>query len=233
MSKANSQIPFIKSIHDFFRIYGLGKPLHPEIMCMQLEDQPDEKLMNMPLYRVNFFRVIHFTNANLSFYAGDKRVSVTDNCREGQKPTIAPFAVPHRQMNQHNDTVIRNLQKKIFDAQVADVYYNLVYKMIYLERNSAGIFLKDSAAGNASVVPISHAEVGHIHPTDGSMHIILSPSDTKAIIEKGWGELHGLAGQDRAAKTYMMIYAPRNEMELVITKSILEAAVKYASHIAK
>ena len=54
-----------------------------------------------------------------------------------------------------------------------------------------------------------------------------------AIIKKGWGELHGLAGQDRAAKTYMMIYAPRNEMELKITKRILEAAVKYASYIPK
>ena len=36
--------------------------------------------------------------------------------RQGPKPAIAPFAVPHRQMDQHNDTAIRALQKKIFDA---------------------------------------------------------------------------------------------------------------------
>ena len=65
------------------------------------------------------------------------------------------------------------------------------------------------------------------------MHIIFSPSDTKEIIEKGWGELHGLAGQGAAAKTYMMIYSPRNEMELEISKKILEAAVKYASLVVK
>jgi len=164
---------------------------------------------------------------------GDIKVLFDLPKREGPKPTIAPFAVPHRQMNQHNDTVTRNKQKQIFDAQVADANYNLIYKMSYLEKHSPGIFLKDSTAGNSTVVPISHAEVGHIHPTDGSMHIILSPSDTKEVIEKGWGELHGLAGQDRAAKTYMMIYSPRNDLELEIIKKILEAAVKYASHVPK
>lgn len=161
---------------------------------------------------------------------GDIKTLVNLPKRKGTKPTIAPFAVPHRQTDQHNDTLVRNQQKKIFDAQVADKTFGLVYKTSYLERNNAGIFLRDSAAGNPTVVAISHAEVGHIHPSDGSMHIILSASDTKEVIEKGWGELHGLAGEGRAAKTYMMIYAPRNEMELEITKKILLAAVKYATH---
>ena len=148
--------------------------------------------------------------------------------RKGVKPLVAPFAVPHRQMDQHNDTVIRALEKGIFDAQVADPQFALIYKTSYLERNSPGIFLKDSASGNPFIVPVSHAEIGHIHMFDGSMHIILSPSDTKEVIEKGWGELHGLAGQGHAAKTYMMIYAPRTKQELKITRLILLAAVKYA-----
>jgi AraC-like DNA-binding protein len=73
-------IPFIGSISDFFSMYGLGKPFHADIMCMRLEDQPDARLMHVPLYRVNFFRVIHFTNSNLNFYAADKLVTVSDNC---------------------------------------------------------------------------------------------------------------------------------------------------------
>jgi AraC family transcriptional regulator, transcriptional activator of pobA len=48
-------IPFLETITDFFQFYGTGAPLHPEIMCMRLEDQPDVKLTRMPLYRVNFF----------------------------------------------------------------------------------------------------------------------------------------------------------------------------------
>lgn len=153
--------------------------------------------------------------------------------RKGPRPTIAPYAVPHRQMDQHNDTAIRKIQKQLFDNMVMDKRYDLIYKMSYLERNSPGVFLKDSSAGNQTVVPISHAEIGHIHMFDGSMHIILSPSDTREVIEKGWGELHGLAGQGLAAKTYMMIYAPRNEQELKITKLILNAAVIYSANNTK
>lgn len=80
MPRRTSRIPFLETISDFFSVYGLGKPLHSEIMCMRLEDQPDERLMRMPLYRVNFFRVIHFTNSNLNFYAGDKLIAVSNNC---------------------------------------------------------------------------------------------------------------------------------------------------------
>jgi len=122
---------------------------------------------------------------------------------------------------------------KIFDEAVANSNNTLIYKTSYLEKNSLGIFLKDSASGNQTIVPVSHAEVGHIHMFDGSMHIILRPSDTKEVIEKGLGELHGLAGQGRAAKTYLMIYSRRTDQELQITKLILEAAVKYATNNLK
>lgn len=80
MPVSDSHIPFIRTIHDFFSVYKLGKPFHPEIMCMRLEEQPDEKLMHMPLYRANFFRIIHFTKANLHFKSGEKHHNVVSNC---------------------------------------------------------------------------------------------------------------------------------------------------------
>jgi len=154
--------------------------------------------------------------------------------RQGNKPVIAPFAVPHRQVDQHNTFAVRVLQTKVFDDQVANSNNHLIYKNSYLEIHNPSIFLKDSASGNPSIVSVSHAEIGHIHKIDGSMHLILSPSDTKEVIEKGWGELHGLAGANsKAAKTYMMIYSPRDENELAVTRQILEAAVKYASYVPK
>lgn len=170
-------------------------------------------------------------------YIGEKGdVSSLKNLpqRSGIKPTIAPFAVPHRQTDQHNTGAIREVQSKLFDDQVANSKNKLVYKNSYLEIHNPGIFLKDSITGNQTIVPVSHAEIGHIHQFDGSMHFILSPSDTKEVILKGWGELHGLAAAGtRAAKTYMMIYSPRNEKELKVTKQILEAAVKYQTYIPK
>jgi AraC-like DNA-binding protein len=47
---------------------------------MRLQDQPNERLMHMPLYRSNFFRVIHFTNTNLEFYSGERTVAISNNC---------------------------------------------------------------------------------------------------------------------------------------------------------
>lgn len=154
--------------------------------------------------------------------------------RSGTKPNIAPFTVPHRQTDQHNTVDIRDIQSKIFDDQVANSKGQLMYKNSYLEIHNPGIFLKDSVSGNQTIVPVSHAEIGHIHKFDGSMHLILSPSDTKEVILKGWGELHGLAAAGtRAAKTYMMIYSPRDEKELKVAKQILEAAVKYQMTVPK
>jgi len=48
--------------------------------------------------------------------------------RKGSKPKIAPFTVSHRQMDQHNDTLIRIQQKRIFDDQVSDMNFKLMYK---------------------------------------------------------------------------------------------------------
>jgi hypothetical protein len=106
---------------------------------------------------------------------------------------------------------------------------------IYFEKHNDAVFLLDSATGNQTVVVSTHGEVGHMHPNDGSMHFSLSPSDTKEVLEKGWGELHGLAGQvykpgAALPATYMMVYSPRTEEELAVTKLILQAAIQYSSN---
>ena len=153
--------------------------------------------------------------------------------RPGTKPSIAPFAVPHRQTDQHNTGQIRKKQTELFDAAVQGSHGQLMYRNSYLEKHSPGIFLADPTKGNQTVVGLSHAEIGHIHAFDGSMHLILSPSDTKEVIEKGWGELHGLAnGEGMVARTYMLIYSPRDQQELAIASQILDAAIQYSSYPA-
>ena len=155
--------------------------------------------------------------------------------RKGQRPTIAPYAIPHRQTDQHNDSTIRNTQVKLIESYAGNSKYQLSYKRSFFERHNNALFVKDSIKGNPTVMPITRAEIGHVHPTDGSMHMILSPSDAIIVIESGWGELHGLAGQTFApgrqlAPGYMMIYAPRTEKELDVSKRILEAAIHYNTH---
>lgn len=152
--------------------------------------------------------------------------------RSGDRPAIAPFAIPHRQTNQFNDEKTRASQQKIFDDEVAANASLIHYQTSGFERNNKAIFLNDTLKANPAMTKITHGEIGHIHPSDGSMHMtFLSPSDAKKVIEAGWGEFHGLAGVERVTRTYMMVYAPRDEKELEITKQILEAAVKYAAYV--
>lgn len=152
--------------------------------------------------------------------------------RPGERPAIAPFAIPHRQTNQFNDDNTRASQQKIFDDEVAANTSLIHYQTSGFERNNKAIFLNDTLRANPAMTKITHGEIGHIHPSDGSMHMtFLSPSDAKKVIEAGWGEFHGLAGVERVTRTYMMVYAPRDEKELEVTRRILEAAVKYAAYV--
>lgn len=43
-------------------------------------------------------------------------------------------------------------------------------------------------------VDVNKHELAHIHHLDGSLHIVLSPQDARKVIQRGWGELHPLAG---------------------------------------
>lgn len=60
------------------------------------------------------------------------------------------------------------------------------------------------------------------------MHIVLSPTDAKKVIEAGWGELHPFAGRLLPVKTYMLVYSPRNTADIAVINIVLEAAVSYA-----
>jgi hypothetical protein len=56
----------------------------------------------------------------------------------------------------------------------------------------------------------------------------LHPDDAKIVLEKGWGERHPLArgGWMKAyvPREFIMIYAPRDRMELDVVCRIIEAA---------
>jgi hypothetical protein len=67
-----------------------------------------------------------------------------------------------------------------------------------------------------------------VHPSDGSMHMILSRTDVRTVIERGWGELHPLAGvMLNLPATYVLIYSPRDMGELAVGARILNAAISH------
>ena len=100
----------------------------------------------------------------------------------------------------------------------------------HFEKHTLAVTARPECCVNA-VAQAACGEAGHVHPSDGSMHMILSPSDACVVIERGWGELHGLAGHAfDLPSTYTLIYAPRDDAEAVTIMRILDAAIAFMTH---
>lgn len=149
--------------------------------------------------------------------------------REGARPRMGKHPVPHRQLDQKpEDGEARKLLDQVFDRFVdGNGTYVRYTKSFYEKRNDAVTLLEGARARR--LARLSQGEVAHIHPGDGSMHMIFSPSDAKQVIDKGWGERHPLAGVAKRGMpdTYLMIYTPRNAAEVAVVKALLRAAVEH------
>ncbi|KAJ7105144.1 hypothetical protein C8R46DRAFT_1157034 [Mycena filopes] len=66
-------------------------------------------------------------------------------------------------------------------------------------------------------------EIAHVHPADHSLHVVLSPADSKTAIDLGWAERHPLSGVSRILplpNNYLLVYAPRDEEELDVVNAL-------------
>ncbi|KAJ4324301.1 hypothetical protein N0V94_001359 [Neodidymelliopsis sp. IMI 364377] len=80
-----------------------------------------------------------------------------------------------------------------------------------------------------TINPVAHKifyEVAHVHPKDNSLHVYVSPKDARTVISRGWGQRFPVTWL--APPSWIMVYAPRNEMELEVVKEIVRAAVCHA-----
>ncbi len=145
--------------------------------------------------------------------------------RAGTRPRIAPHPIPHRQQSDHAPPAAKAALAKAFDDAVAAAPGTLAFRPSHFEKHNPAIAAIDCCLGN-------HGEIAHIHPSDGSMHMIMSPADASTVIARGWGERHGLAGIGFALPpTYLMIYAPRTVGEVAEIAAILAAAIGHAMAI--
>ena len=146
--------------------------------------------------------------------------------REGPRPTIAVYPIPHRQIDQLPDSAMKQKIVAVFNDEVSRRSELVHYKLSFYEKRNQAVFLNHPENGSADG-KISGGELGHVHPSDGSMHMIFSASDAKKVIEAGWGECHPLSGQLNLPEPYLLIYPPRNEQELAVTALLLDAAVNH------
>ena len=147
--------------------------------------------------------------------------------REGKRPTIARHPIPHRQLDQLSNNAVKAQTRAVFNTLVNENTQLLSVEVSQYEKHNNAIWLAYPESGNQDTK--NNGEIAHFHPSDGSIHVILSPSDAKIAVERGWGQFHPLAGHDfLPAPTYVLLYAPRNEAENEVAKTIVASAIQYA-----
>lgn len=139
------------------------------------------------------------------------------------RPAVGSHPIPHRVLTRHAGPDEKAALKELFDGRIAQRPALLEYRTSRWERNNDALFLRDSP-------PDDGTEVGHIHPSDGSMHLTLRPADAATVVDRCWGEYHPLAGIALGLpETYMLIYPPQttdelHEIDRIVTAAILHAA---------
>jgi alkylhydroperoxidase family enzyme len=153
--------------------------------------------------------------------------------RAGPRPRMAPYPIPHRQLDQYGGTLIRGELNRLFDAVVSRHSVVVHYQLSHFEKHSQAVTLRRPEFGHRHALA-SHGEVGHVHSFDGSMHMIFSEADARTVIEAGWGERHPLAGRVLdIPNTYIFVYPPRDAFELQIIERLIEAAIAHMSNVER
>jgi len=141
--------------------------------------------------------------------------------RSGPRPKIVGIA-PQRQIDQPGCPQMYHRLRKALE-KVAD-------KQTEILRIGTSCFEKKGLALFAlqPINPTCRGEICHIHHSDRSMHMNLHPDDAKVVLEKGWGERHPLARggwmKTYVPREFVMVYAPRDRIELDVICRIIEAA---------
>ena len=65
-----------------------------------------------------------------------------------------------------------------------------------------------------------------MHAGDGSLHMSLAPRDARLVLERGWGQRHGLS-ERMLYSGFVMVYAPRNDEDATVVESILRASAEF------
>jgi len=82
-----------------------------------------------------------------------------------------------------------------------------------------------AAHSDSFMPPSGSREFCHLHQ-DGSLHAVVDLPIEDEILDKGWGVRHMY--YDRGVKE-VLVYAPRNDAELIVAKRIITESLRYAS----
>ncbi len=145
--------------------------------------------------------------------------------RQGEKP-MTTNTNPHTQLNQQPDDLsfVENLKEWAFGLH----YINKRPSAVSVPGAIAMCMEEQHTCTSCNAFMVG-TEFAHFHPhPDYSMHLGLPEEDAQLIIDKGWGEWHPLIKRGILPPNIIMMYAPRNQEELDVSKFILEHSYHFA-----
>jgi len=152
--------------------------------------------------------------------------------RSGPRPKVAGIA-PQRQLNQKATNEDYAALCSVISGLEAQHSKSLFTGRSCFEKHSIALFSKVLVDDRVTC----NGEICHSHPSDGSLHLTLHHADVKVVLEAGWGQRHPLASESwwwwwhgRVVPTgFVMIYAPRDTVELESVSEIIKAAAWWVS----
>ncbi len=136
--------------------------------------------------------------------------------RAGTRPKTTGCA-PHSQIDQLPDKAERRrLSQYMIDA-IAGFDDIQTGPSRRAPPGTVGFYLDPQCAAPDERRFLLGTEIAHVHISeDDSLHAILAEPLKSAAMEKGWAELHPLAGQPTVSPDTVLIYAPRDEREAAL-----------------
>ncbi|KAK8063961.1 hypothetical protein PG996_008613 [Apiospora saccharicola] len=152
-----------------------------------------------------------------------------NGARADGRPRLCSFVVPQRQLEGEATEAMKRDMNAFLDTLAAANTEALLRGLSRLERTVAAVQVAAGHKGTAAVTKETRGEILHVHPADGSTHMLLSLADSRRVIETGWGERHRLSGGGMLPWGYTLVYAPRDEYDLGVWKKLAMAALRYCA----
>lgn len=141
--------------------------------------------------------------------------------RSGPRPLVAGIA-PQRQVDQPGCPDMYQILRTSLENLAERYPDSLCTGISCFEKKGLALFARNPI--NATC----RGEICHVHHSDRSMHMNLHPDDAKVVLQNGWGQRHPLARGGwlgrYVPREFVMIYAPRDQVELDVVCRIIEAA---------
>lgn len=149
-------------------------------------------------------------------------MAITLPARQGPRPETGP-SVPHLQLSDISPEPIREELR----AWARTAFDNVRHGRSLISVPSSEGYFVDPAVYESAVLmpPGGDSEWIHLH-ADGSVHACLSVADEREVLAKDWGEPHPF--RERGVRE-ILVYAPRDDEELKVLKTVFAASYRYAT----